>query len=88
MLLLSLAEALASGLRVVAIDTPASRDVLAGRGRLVPPDPLAFARALDDAVSAGRDESAVRVAHSRYNVGLQTQRVLDVYRGLGAADVA
>jgi glycosyltransferase involved in cell wall biosynthesis len=85
---LVLAEALAAGLNVVAIDTPASRDVLAGRGRLVPPDPHAFARALDAAVATGRDESAVRLAHSRYSVGLQTQRVLDVYRGLLPAEVA
>jgi glycosyltransferase involved in cell wall biosynthesis len=85
---LVLAEALAAGLRVVAIDTPASRDVLAGQGRLVPPDPLTFARALDDAFAAGRDESAVRLAHSRYSVGLQTQRVLDVYRGLLHAVIA
>jgi len=85
---LVLAEALAAGLRVVAIDTPASREVLGGRGRLVPPDPLAFARALDDAMGAGRDESAVRLAHSRYTVELQTQRVLGVYRGLLTAEVA
>jgi glycosyltransferase involved in cell wall biosynthesis len=85
---LVLAEALAAGLRVVAIDTPASRDVLGGRGRLVAPDPLAFARALDDAIDAGRDESAVRLAHARYTVGLQTRRVLDVYRRLLANQVA
>jgi glycosyltransferase involved in cell wall biosynthesis len=83
---LVLAEALAAGLRVVATETPASRDVLAGRGRLVAADPSAFARALDDAVNAGRDESAVRLAHSRYSVGLQTRRVLDVYRALLPAD--
>jgi glycosyltransferase involved in cell wall biosynthesis len=85
---LVLAEALAAGLRVVATDTPASRDVLGGRGRLVPPDPPAFARALDDAVDAGRDESAVRLAHARYTVSLQTRRVLDFYRGLLPAEVA
>jgi 1,2-diacylglycerol 3-alpha-glucosyltransferase len=85
---LVLAEALAAGLHVVAIDTPASRDVLAGRGRLVAANPRAFANALDAAVYSGRDESAVRLAHSRYNVGLQTQRVLEVYRRLLAAEVA
>lgn len=85
---LVLAEALAAGLRVVAVDTPASRDVLAGRGRLVRADALEFAAALDEAVFAGRDESAVRLAYSRYSVGLQTQRVLEVYQGLLAANVA
>jgi glycosyltransferase involved in cell wall biosynthesis len=85
---LVLAEALAAGLRVVATDTPASRDVLAGGGRLVPPDPAAFARAFDWAAAAGRDESAVRLAHSRYSVELQTQRVLEVYRGLLPVEVA
>jgi 1,2-diacylglycerol 3-alpha-glucosyltransferase len=85
---LVLAEALAAGLRVVATNTAASRDVLVGRGRLVAPDAVAFAEALDDAVCAGRDESAVRLAHSRYTVELQTRRVLDVYRALLPAEVA
>ncbi len=79
---LVLAEALAAGLRVVAVNTPASRDVLAGRGQLVRADARDCAGALDDAISAGRDEGAVHLAHSRYSVKLQTQRILDVYRGL------
>jgi glycosyltransferase involved in cell wall biosynthesis len=85
---LVLAEALAAGLRVVAIDTPASRDVLGGLGSLVPADARVFGAALDAAVLAGRDESAVRLAYSRYSVELQTQRVLDVYRRVLAAAVA
>ncbi len=85
---LVLAEALAAGLPVVAIDTPASRDVLAGSGRLVPADARLFAAALDAAIFDGRDESAVRLAYSRYSVGLQTRRILEVYRDLLAAEVA
>ncbi len=83
---LVLAEALAAGLRVVAVDTPASREGLGGHGALVAADPSAFASALDDAVCGGSDQSAVRLAHSRYSVTLQTQRVLDVYRRLLATD--
>jgi len=43
---------------------------------------------LDDAVEAGRDESAVRLAQSRYSVSLQTRRILDIYQELLAAEVA
>ncbi len=85
---LVLAEALAAGLPVVAIDTPASRDVLAGHGRLVAADAAEFAAGLDAAIVAGRDDSAVRLAHSRYSIGLQTRRVLALYRQLLTAEVA
>ncbi|MFN2459715.1 MAG: glycosyltransferase, partial [Candidatus Velthaea sp.] len=85
---LVLAEALAAGLAVVAIDTPASRDVLGAGGRLVPAEPAAFAAALDAAVSAGPDHSAVHLAYSRYSVGLQTRRMLEVYQEVLGGRVA
>ncbi len=85
---LVLAEALAAGLSVVAADTPASSDVLSGSGTLVPAEARGFAAAMDAALLYGRDESAVRLAYSRYTVGLQTRRVLEVYSRLLAAKVA
>lgn len=85
---LVLAEALAAGLPVVAVDTPASREVLGEGSRLVPPDATALSAALDAALSSGRDQSAVHLAHRRYSVELQTRRILDVYREVLAANVA
>jgi 1,2-diacylglycerol 3-alpha-glucosyltransferase len=85
---LVLAEALAAGLPVVAVDTPASRDVLGSGGRFVPDDPDAFALALDAAAAEGPSQSAVRLAHSRFSIDLQTRRILAVYEGVLAAKVA
>ncbi|MEO6991475.1 MAG: glycosyltransferase, partial [Candidatus Baltobacteraceae bacterium] len=48
---LVLAEALAAGSRVVAVDTPQTRDVLAGAGSVVSEDPVALARALSGALA-------------------------------------
>ena len=85
---LVLAEALAAGLAVVAVDTPASRDVLGAGGRLVPNDADEFAVALDAAIAAGPNQSAVHLAQSRFSIGLQTRRILDVYEGVLAVKVA
>jgi glycosyltransferase involved in cell wall biosynthesis len=85
---LVLAEALAAGLRVVAADSAASRDVLAGAGRIVPPDPAAIAAALLEALAAGHDQSAVHLAFSRFTVEMQTRRILELYREVLAARAA
>ncbi|HTJ27387.1 MAG TPA: glycosyltransferase [Candidatus Limnocylindria bacterium] len=85
---LVLAEALAAGLPVVAADSPASRDVLGERARIVAPDPEAVAGALRALVTAGRDQSAVHLAFSRFTVDLQARRILDLYREVLAARVA
>jgi len=85
---LVLAEALAAGLAVVAVDTPASREVLGSGGRLVPNDAREFALALDAAVTEGPNQSAVHLAHSRFSIELQTRRILDVYGGVLAVKVA
>jgi glycosyltransferase involved in cell wall biosynthesis len=85
---LVLAEAMAAGLPVVAADCDASREILAGAGRIVPPDPAAFAAAICDVAVARRDESAVHLALSRFTVDEQTRRILDVYRGVLAARAA
>jgi glycosyltransferase involved in cell wall biosynthesis len=85
---LVLAEALAAGLPVVAAESGASREVLGLAGRLVAPDPASAAEALAAALSDGRDQSAVHLAHQRFSVELQTRRVLEVYREVLAAEVA
>ncbi len=85
---LVLAEALAAGLPVVAADSDASRDVLGGGGRVAAPEPEAFAAALRDAISRGRDQSAVHLAFSRFTVEMQTRRILAIYREVLAARAA
>jgi 1,2-diacylglycerol 3-alpha-glucosyltransferase len=85
---LVLAEALAAGLRVVAADSPASRDVLGGAGRIVAPEPAALAAALTESLAAGRDQSAVHLAFSRFSVEMQTRRILELYREVLAARAA
>lgn len=85
---LVLAEALAAGLPVVAADSEASRDVLGDAGRLVAPDPVALAGAIGDAIAAGRDQSAVHLAFSRFTVEMQTRRILELYQEVLAARAA
>ncbi len=85
---LVLAEALAAGLPVVAAHSEASRDVLGQGGRIVPAEAAAMAAALGDAIAAGRDQSAVHLAFSRYTVELQTRRILELYREVLAARAA
>ncbi len=85
---LVLAEALAAGLPVIAADSEASRDVLAGAGRLVAADPEALADGILRALAAGRDQSAVHLAFSRFTVEMQTRRILELYREVLAARAA
>jgi 1,2-diacylglycerol 3-alpha-glucosyltransferase len=85
---LVLAEALAAGLPVVAAASDASRDVLAGAGRIVVPDPAAMAAAISAASAEGRDQSAVHLAYSRFTVEMQTRRILELYREVLAARAA
>lgn len=81
---LVLVEALAGGLGVVAADTPQTRDVLGGAGRVVPADPQALAAALR-AVLAGEDRSdrerGAQVA-LRYDSARLAERVLTLYASL------
>jgi hypothetical protein len=62
--------------------------VLGERARIVAPDPEAVAGALRALVTAGRDQSAVHLAFSRFTVDLQARRILDLYREVLAARVA
>lgn len=79
---LVLAEALAAGLPVVAVDVPASRDVLAGRGRLVGADPAAVAAALGEALAAGRDPGAPDDVRARFAPATQSEHVRELYEQL------
>jgi len=85
---LVIAEAQAAGLRVVAADTPAMRETVGLGGVVVPADPAEFAAALDAALAAGRDQSAVHLAQSRFSVETQTRQILDLYREVLAAKAA
>ena len=85
---LVLAEALAAGLPVVAADSEATRDVLGGAGRLVAADPGEICGALRGALAAGRDQSAVRLAYSRFTVEMQARRILKLYQEVLAARAA
>jgi len=85
---LVVAEALAAGLRVVAADSPAMRETVGRGGVVVPAEPGALAAALDAALAAGRDESAVHLAQSRFSVETQTRQIIDLYREVLAAKAA
>jgi glycosyltransferase involved in cell wall biosynthesis len=79
---LVLAEALAAGLPIVAVDTPVNREVLGGFGRLVPPVPEAVAAALSAAVAAPPDAATARYAAERFGRARQTAAVLDLYKSV------
>jgi len=79
---LVLAEALAAGLPVVAADGAVNREVLGGFGRLVAPDPQAYADALAAAVAARRDPAAVESARARFGRTRQAEAVMNVYRSV------
>jgi 1,2-diacylglycerol 3-alpha-glucosyltransferase len=79
---LVLAEAMAAGLPIVAVDTPVNREVLGGCGRLVPPDPQTLAGALEAAAAGPRDARAVESAHLRFGRARQIEAVLDVYKSI------
>ncbi len=85
---LVLAEALAAGLPIVAAESAASRDVLGPAGAVVAAEPAAFAAALRAGLATGREQSAVHLAHARFTVEAQTQRIIALYEGLTAANAA
>jgi glycosyltransferase involved in cell wall biosynthesis len=79
---LVLAEALAAGLPVVAADGAVNREVLGGCGRLVPPDPQAYADALNAALAAPPDPAGLESARRRFGRDRQAEAVMEVYRAI------
>ncbi len=59
---LVLVEALAARLPILAVDTPQTRDVVAGAARLVDAAPHAFARAIEEALTSHDPAAAARSA--------------------------
>ncbi len=86
---LVLVEALASGLPIVAVDAPQTRDVLGGAGIVAPADPVALAEALRAALGrpAGAGEVPPHVIE-RFAEGATAERVLAVYADLLTPEVA
>ncbi len=81
---LVLAEALAAGLPLIAVDTPETRDVLDGVGTLVPAQPAPLAAAVGSALAGRRPSSAAaqEAAARRFDGRLAGLRILDLYASL------
>jgi 1,2-diacylglycerol 3-alpha-glucosyltransferase len=79
---LVLAEALAAGLPVVAVDVPVNREVLSGFGRLVPSQPAAMAAALAAAVEGPREGAGAAFAVRRFGRRRHAEAVLEIYRSI------
>ena len=78
---LVLAEAVAAGLPVVAVDTPVSREVLGTFGRFCPPDPAAFAAQLAAAAGRRRPDGAAEMGR-RFGISAQAKKMLEVYAAI------
>ena len=80
---LVLVEALAAGAPVVALDTPQTREVLAGTGTLVGDEPGAFARALERVLEQpGTRVAAGRAAAWTYDGDAVGARIVELYQDL------
>jgi 1,2-diacylglycerol 3-alpha-glucosyltransferase len=80
---LVLVEALAAGLRVVAVDAPQTRDVLGSAGTIVAPEPEAIATELRRILAeGGRSSAAAAEAASRFDAAGIGGRILAVYSSL------
>jgi 1,2-diacylglycerol 3-alpha-glucosyltransferase len=81
---LVLAEALAAGARVIAVDAPQNRDVLEGAATFVPARPAAIAQALA-AIPAAPDRGVAARARTlarRFDTAEQLDVMLELYRNL------
>ncbi len=81
---LVLVEALAARLPIVAVDTPATRDVLGDAGAIVPGDAFALAAALRAAFAAPRpcDIAGASNPAARYDRAAVGDRVIALYQSL------
>ncbi len=77
---LVLAEALAAGLPVAALDVPVNREVLDGYGRLAAAGGAGLGAALAAALAAPRDPAGAAAASERFGRARHTAAVLAVYR--------
>jgi 1,2-diacylglycerol 3-alpha-glucosyltransferase len=77
---LVLAEAMAAGLPVVAVENAVNREMLAGSGRLVPAAASAFGAALAAAATGPRDLVTAAAARDRFSRVRQSAATIDVYR--------
>jgi glycosyltransferase involved in cell wall biosynthesis len=84
-----LVEALAAGASVVALDTPQTREVLAGSGAVVADDPAAIAAALRAAfVSSRADRYGGSDVAAGYDAARAADRTLALYRALIGLPIA
>jgi glycosyltransferase involved in cell wall biosynthesis len=81
---LVLAEALAAGLPIVAVDTPQTREVVLDAARLVPDDAQALAEALEQVLDQMPGKRLAGGAE-RFDAALLAGRIVEVYRELTAA---
>ena len=79
---LVLAEALAAGLPVVAVEGAVNREMLGGFGRLVPADAAAFGAALEVAAAGPRERAGMADARERFAPARQAAAVIHVYRAV------
>jgi len=80
---LVLAEALAAGTPVVAVDTPQTREVLGAAGRIVADDAAALAAGLRAALAGfGPSSETLASAARRFDRALAGEAVLDIYAAL------
>ncbi len=81
---LVLAEALAAGALVIAADAPQNREVLAGAGLIVEPNPPAFAAAFTSipAVPNTTETAKAYAVAARFGIAEQARKVLAVYERL------
>lgn len=81
---LVLAEALAAGCPVIAVDTPQARDVLGDFSTFVPDDATQLAHAMEIMPSSPAPEqrALARNAAARFGVDIQTASVMDLYADL------
>jgi glycosyltransferase involved in cell wall biosynthesis len=80
---LVLVEALAAGLPIVAVDTPQSREVLAGAGYLAASDAFSLAASIRRALRIGVLEMRAGPAVAkRYDAGSIGDRTIALYRSL------
>jgi 1,2-diacylglycerol 3-alpha-glucosyltransferase len=79
---LVLAEALASGARVIAADAPANREVLGDCGRVIPATSGAFAAAFGSVPPAAEPDPTARRAALRFTIDRQIDCMETLYESL------